>query len=214
MDLDKQACVALVGDINSCKTNLGFHFLRAYSGNRKIYLMGYPVKVDDFDLLTNFQDLFSLSNSIVFIDEIHRYIKLHDRKANSELMELISFSGHNNNTIVFTTQLSQFITKGVEAFVSSWCMTRIKDLGSLKNGCKIKRIIQHTTSPKCTIWSLSLNKGEYLEYSDTNKPTDNAIKTFPDEKIGKDWSIDKINKPVQVHPDNLDTETRKVGEKK
>jgi len=64
------------------------------------------------------------------------------------------------------------------------------DLGSLKNGGKPKRIIYNTTHPRCTQWSLALRKGEYIEHSELNEPEDNGLKTFEDQKIGKDWRVD------------------------
>lgn len=187
MDLDKTKVLAVLGDMNSGKTNLAFHLLREYSGNRKIYLLGYPKQIDNFIPLSDFGDIFELRDSIIFMDEIHRYIKLYDKRANHRLLELISLFSHNNNTLIFTTQLSQFISKSVEAFVDGWCITKLKDLKSLKNGSKPKRIIQNTSSPLCTEWSLSLQQGEFLEHCEANGIGENRIKEFKYQGIGKDW---------------------------
>lgn len=194
MNLDKSRVIAILGDIDTCKTNLAIHLLREYEGNRQIYLLGYPRKIDDFIPLNSFQDLFKLQDAIIFIDEIQRFIRTYEHHKNVALQELISFFAHNNNTLIFTTQLSQFITKGTEAFVDTWLITRLNDVATLKNGSKPKRIIQTTVSPKATSWSLALENGEYLEYSELNGIGENGIKNFPDQGIGKDWRVKTPNK--------------------
>lgn len=187
MDLDKVKSVCIIGDIDAGKTNLAFYLLRQYKGARKIYLVGYPKKIDNFASLSNWQDMFKLTNSIIFIDELQKFIKIYDRRANYDLMELISLFKHQNNTLIFTTQLSQFITRGVEAFVDCWVLTRLMDLATLKNGSKPKRVIQSTLHPQCTKWSLNLRNGEYLEFSEMNMIGENGVKKFTDQKIQKDW---------------------------
>ena len=172
---------------HNCKTNLAIYLLRTYQGRRKVYLLGYPRQVDNFQSLTNFNDLFKISDGIVFIDEIQRFIRSYEHHKNTALQELISFFAHNNLTLIMTTQLSQFITKGTEAFVDTWCITKIGDIQTLKSGSKPKRIVQTTLHPKCTSWALALSNGEYLEHCDSNPIGENGIKTFPDQGIKKDW---------------------------
>jgi len=204
MDLDSKRVIAIVGDIDTAKTNLAIYLLRQYQGRRTIYLLGYPRQVDDFQRLTNFNDLFKINDGIVFIDEIQRYIKTYEHQKNVALQELISFFAHNNLTLIMTTQLSQFITKGTESFVDTWCLTRIGDICSLKNGSKPKRIIQSTVHPKCTSWTLALNKGEYLEHCDSNPIGENGIKIFPDQGIKKDW---RNNLPFNNNSQNNSVKT-------
>jgi len=187
MDLDRCRVIAVLGDIDTCKTNLAIYLLRQYRGDRQIYLLGYPKQIDNFKTLTNFNDLFKISDGIVFIDEIQRFIKSYEHHKNTALQELMSFFAHNNLTLIMTTQLSQFITKGTEAFVDTWCFTRISDIQSLKNGSKPKRIIQSTVHPRCTSWALALPLGEYLEHNDNNLLGDNGVKSFPNQGIQKDW---------------------------
>ena len=194
INLDKIKSLAILGDINTGKTNLAFFHLNNYKGKRSIYLLGYPKEIKGFKGLSCFSDIFKVTDSIIFIDELSRYIKVYDREANYELMELISLFAHQGNTLIFTTQLSQFITRGVEAFIDAWNLTRLNDLATLKNGSKPKRIIQNTIHPKCNKWSLSLEKGEYLEFSEMNELGSNGVKEFPNQNIGKDWKNTKVYK--------------------
>lgn len=193
MDLDKHMTIAVLGDRHTGKTNLAFYLLNSYEGERDKYILGYPREVDGCTSLTNFQDLFQISDGIIFVDEIQKYIKVYDKRANQELMELLSLFAHNNNTLIMTTPLSQFIKKGSEGFIDGWLMTRVYDLKQLKNGSKPKRIIQQTMNPKCTEWALVLEPGEYLEFSHTNPVGENGVKRFPFQGVGKDWKITKEN---------------------
>ena len=227
VQLDEVKSVAILGDIHSCKTNLAFHLLREYKkqgGKRQIYLVGYPKQVDDFKVISFFNDLFKLSDSILFIDEIQKYINIYDRRRVQEFVELISFFAHNNNTLIFTTCLSHFIPKRLEPYLDCLLLTKIMDVKGLKNGGKPKRIIDNTTNPKCNQWSLSLLKGEYLEHSDLNESEDNGIKTFPNQGIGKDWRIkppEMIINSQQIqnskdgtHPKSEEVSIQRIGELK
>lgn len=186
IDLDKVKSVCILGETDSGKTNLGFWYLKNYKGKRKIYLLGYPKQVEGYQNLSSFNDIFSLKDSIIYADEIQKFIKVYDRKANYQLMELISLFAHKNNTIIFSTQLTQFVTRGVEAFIDVWCLKKT-DLDTLKNGCKAKRIIERLSDPRKSDWYLALDKNEYYEYSDKNELGENRIKKFPNQNIGKDW---------------------------
>lgn len=186
INLDLVRSVCILGEIDSGKTNLAFWYLKNYKGKRKIYLLGYPKQVDGYNRLNSFEDVFKLKDSIIYIDELQKFIKVYDRKSNYQLMELISLFAHKNNTLIFTTQATQFVTRGVEHFIDVWVIKNM-DLESLKNGSKAKRVIQRLSDPRKTEWYLSLEKNEYYEYSEKNEIGQNKVKTFPDMGINKDW---------------------------
>ena len=185
-DLDKVRSLAIIGDINSGKTNLAFYYMNSYKGKRKKYLYGYPKEIRGHISISTWNDILKIKDGIIFIDEIQRYIKVYDRKANVKLMELISLFAHKNNTLIFTTQLSQFITRGVEAYIDCWAIKRI-DLETLKNASKPKRIIERLNYGKKNDWILDLDDEEFYEYSERNEIGENKIKRFPFQNIGKDW---------------------------
>lgn len=186
IDLDLVKSVCILGEVDSGKTNLGFWYLKNYKGKRKIYLLGYPKKIEGYMNLNSFEDIFKLKDSIIYCDELQKFIKVYDRKSNYLLMELISLFAHKNNTMIFSTQVTQFVTRGVEAFIDVWAIKSI-DLASLKNGSKPKRIIYRLFDPRRTEWYLSLDKSEFYEYSEKNEIGQNKIKTFPNMGITKDW---------------------------
>lgn len=208
--LDEVKSVAILGDVHTCKTNLAVYFLRKYKkegGKRQIYLVGYPKQIDDFKTISFFNDLFKLTDSIIFIDEIQKYLNIYDRRRVQDFIELISFFAHNNNTLIFTTCLSHFIPKRLEPYLDCLVLTRIMDVKGLKNGGKPKRIIENITSSKSTKWSLALLKGEYIEHSELNSSDENGIKTFNDQRIGKDWRV----KPPEIKINSQQIQNSKDG---
>jgi len=187
INLDKCKLVAVQGDISSGKTNLAVYLLRNYKGTRKIYTLGYPIQIDNFIPLANKMQLGMVQDGIIFIDELHKFFKMYDKNTSKEFIELVSLSAHSNNTIIFTTQLSQNLTKTMEAFVDGFCITRVKDLNSLKNGGKIKRVVENCADIRKTSWGLFLKPGEYLSSSDYDEVGEGGIYEFPFQGIGKDW---------------------------
>jgi len=184
--LDNIRSLAIIGNIHTGKTNAMFYYGNSYKGSRKKYLFGYPKEIEGYKLLYSWEDLLKIRDGIIFIDEISSFIKVYDRKQNYKLMELISLFAHKNNTLIFTTQLTQFINRGMEAFIDCWCIKRI-DLELLKNGCKAKKIIQRFNYPKKNDWVLDLEPNEFYEYSEKNDFGENKIIKFPFQNIGKDW---------------------------
>jgi hypothetical protein len=189
MDLDKVKLVSIVGDLNTGKTNLAIYLLREYQGNRKIYLLGYPKPIDKFKVLQKKQEIDKLQNAIIFIDELSRFFPLKGNHSNDYFLELVRLTWHNNMTIIFTTQLSQDLTKKMESFIDGFLFTRIDDLRSLKNGSRIKNTVLDFADIRRTTNSLLLAAGEYMEYSVTNEIGDNGVKSFPFQNIGKDWNM-------------------------
>ena len=196
MDLDQIRVMGILGDIHTAKTNLLFYIIRNYKGSRSIILYGYPKKVNGYKQVSSLQELSLISNKIVVMDELQKHIKFYQRSTSEEFLELLSTMAHNNNTIIFTTPMSQYITKQLDCFVDGFCYTRLKDLSTLKNGSKAKRRLLQFSSIKINKWSLSLKNGEYIEIIDTNDPNDNGFKKFPDQHIEKDWNTNiSPNKP-------------------
>lgn len=187
MDLDKCRVIAVQGDINSGKSNVAVHLLRSYKGTKKIYLLGYPKKIDDFIPLTNRNQLGEVEDGIIFIDELQRFFRLYDKNTSREFIELVSLFAHKNNCLVFTTPLSQNITKTMESFVDGFCITRIKDITTLKSGSRIKKVIDNCADIRKTPWGLFLKNGEYLSSSEYDSLGEGGIVTFPFQGIGKDW---------------------------
>ncbi|MBW2970808.1 hypothetical protein KY320_01460 [Candidatus Woesearchaeota archaeon] len=190
--LDNNCNIAILGDRHTCKTNLLFWLAKEYRGDRDIIFYAYPRQDIGFKQIYSLEELSLITNSIVFMDELQRHIKFYSKRTSDTFLELLSTMIHNNNTLVFTTPLTQFITKATDGFLDTYIYTRISDLGALKNGSKAKRLLQRHSFIQVTQWSVNLSQGEFMLISDDDK----GVYKFPDMKIGKDW-IPKKTKKLQ-----------------
>lgn len=189
LDLDNVRICAVMGDINTGKTNLAIYSIRQYKGKRNIYTLGYPKKIDNFTQLNTKRDILRLTDSIIFIDELSKFYPLQSRHTNFEFIEIERTISHNNNTIIFTTQLTQDLTNQMEAFVDTFLITGISDLRFLKSGSKAKFSILDCADYRMNGSSLNLKQGEYLQLSNSSEIGEDGIKSFPFQNIGKDWNV-------------------------
>jgi hypothetical protein len=187
--LDSLRTVAVLGDRHTGKTNLLFSLVKNYKGKREIIFYGYPKKLE-YRQINSLQQLSLLTDSIVVMDELQNHIKFYNKRTSDDFLELLAIMAHNNNTLIFTTPMTQFITKAMDNFIDCFVYTRIGDLGSLKNGSKAKRILQENSFIQVNKWSLNLSIGEYLCISYEQR----GVFSFANQKIGKDWGNSKMLK--------------------
>lgn len=188
MNLDKVRTVAILGDRHTGKTNLMFHLARSYKGTRNIVTYAYPVDMG-YKQIYSLEELSMLKESIVLMDELQNHIRFYQKATSETFLELLAVMAHNNNTLIFSTPMTQFITKAMDVFIDCFVYTRIADLGGLKNGSKGKRLLQQNSFVQINKWSINLYIGEYLCISDDLR----GVFCFPDEKIGKHWGNAKNN---------------------
>jgi len=190
--------VAILGNPNSGKTNLMFYLASLHSAPKR-YILGYPTEVKGFVALSNIQDVSKISECVLLIDEIDEIIPFYEKRSNEALKRLLKFTAHNNIKLIFSTQLSQFVSKMMEALVPQWAITQI-DIFTLKNGSKPKRIlIDYVKKPEIINKEIGMKLplGQFVWYNDQGKVGETGIYRFPDMKIGKDWGIAK-EKPTET----------------
>jgi hypothetical protein len=90
---------------------------------------------------------------------------------------------HQNNTLIFTTPLTQAITKATDNFIDAYIYMKMRDLGSLKNGSKAKRLLQGSCYPEINSLSANIPLGKFIVISDFVE----GKFGFKDMGIGKDW---------------------------
>lgn len=181
--LDSVRTIAVLGDRDTGKTNLVFSLLKNYKGNKEIVLYAYP-NPRGYRNIYSLQELASTQNAIVFMDELQNHIKFYSKNTNDAFLELLATMAHNNNTLIFTTPMSQFITKSLDVFIDCFVYTKMLDMGSLKNGSKAKRLLQENSFKEITPWGVNLFKGEYILISEYKR----GKFYFENQNIPKDWN--------------------------
>lgn len=192
--IDNNKPVAVLGDVDTGKTNLTV-YLASLCSHPKKYILGYPGSIAKVINLSSMNDLSKIDNCVLMIDEIEEFIEIYDKKDNSSLRRLIKFAEHNKIKLIFNTQLSQFINKTLEALVPQWAILPL-DMFSLKNGSKPKSIIldrmaiPEKINPEI---GMKLEKGEFIWYNDKAIAGENGLKKYPFMHIGKDWGNNAIH---------------------
>jgi len=188
MNLDKIRTLGILGDRDFCKTSILFVLAKQYKGEREIVFYAYPNAKIEYRQIHTLHELELLTDKIVVMDELQKHIKFYQKRMNDEFLELLSTIAHNNNTLIFTTPMSQFITKSLDCFIDGFVYVRISDMAQLKNGSKAKRLLQEFSSTRISKRTLRLKKGEYLQIVD-GMESSNGLHTFRNPRIAKDWRV-------------------------
>jgi hypothetical protein len=189
MKLNDNKPLIILGDTNQGKTNLLFYLAREATrdNNKKKYILGYPKVYNGFLPINNLEDLSNINDCIVCIDELSRYFPPWDKKTNQKLMETLQFAEHNNIKIIASTQISQMVTRQLEAFIGQWAIKKIR-MHTLKNGSTPKNILKHLIKhPNITSDYVKLRVNEFVWYNETGVVGENGVKNFPYQQVGKDW---------------------------
>jgi hypothetical protein len=180
--LDTCHTISILADRNSGKTNLLIYLAKNYKGSKKIVMFGYPKDLG-YERVFQLNRLGTITDSIILFDEIERYIKIYASDTNRLFLDLLCMMAHQNNTLIFTTPLTQAITKATDNFIDAYIYMKMRDLGSLKNGSKAKRLLQGSCYPEINSLSANIPLGKFIVISDFIE----GKFGFRDMGIGKDW---------------------------
>lgn len=191
LNLDGLRTIGILGDRDMGKTSIMISLARAYSGQRTVVFYSYPVEVlstngTPFRQIHTLKELELTTDSIIFMDELQKHIKFYQKRTSDEFFEILSVLAHNNNTLVFSTPMSQFITKALDVFIDGFIYVRISDMDTLKNMSKAKRLLQQFSSTRISTRTVRLDRGEYLQIVDGREET-NGLHTFSNPGIQKAW---------------------------
>ncbi len=195
LDLDKIRTIGILGDRDQGKSSIMFDLANKYKGTREIIFYAYPKESElkekinkPVRIIHTLNELELLTEAIVYMDELQKHIKFYQKRTCDEFLEILSTLAHNNITLIFTTPMSQFITKALDCFIDGFIYVRISDMAQLKNGSKAKRLLQEFSSQRISKRTLRLNKGEYLQIIDGFEKS-NKVYRFENPKISKAWNI-------------------------
>jgi len=184
--VDNNKPIAVIGEGNSGKTNLGI-YLATLIKDKKKYILGYPKRLDGFISLASIEDLPKISKCILVIDEFSKYFPVWEKRSNEKLMETLQFCEHSEIKVILITQLSQFITKQCEAFIPQWAIKQI-NVRRLKNGSTPSYVLKNVLKDmRITKDYIKLLINEFVWYNEQSQVGETGIYTFPDMNIKKDW---------------------------
>lgn len=161
--------MAVVGDTRTGKTALVYAILPHFDKTIYVFKHPKPELIEQLgfnNIYTGLAEIENLEDCVLWMDEPQLYIKVYQGQANRTLRRMLTLCGQKNVTLILSTAESRFITRGLESYINVWL---IKDLmyDTLKQGSRIKKIIQDVTFIAVDGFSLDIN--EYVFWSRIKK---------------------------------------------
>lgn len=196
--VDKVNAVGIIGGQQTGKTAISFTLMA--QSKKPVYVLRHPkpylIQALGYHMIYNLSDIEKLQDCIIFIDDIQLVLPTYDKRANDGLLRLLSKSAQKGITLVFTTNDTRFVTRGLESYVNVWI---IKDIEAelVKQGSLMKKVIKRYIGSDISGFRLEPN--EYLFYA-RNYPELEGVRTFEppfyfNEEFSKSFRTAKISPP-------------------
>lgn len=107
---NKPKVVGVVADVNQGKSNLIYHMIKEIMNNYnvKIYQYGLKVEINGVESIGSIEQLETIENSIVFIDEFYTLFELENRKRIPLIEKTLRLINHKNNILILCGLPSNF----------------------------------------------------------------------------------------------------------
>lgn len=158
--------IALVGDTSSGKTNALFKFIESVNEakvNKAVFFYhnDYYDKLNcEYTQISSIEDLESIENSLIFIDEFKELLKIDDRHFQPMIKTMFAQIKHNNNKIVMCG-VPDYFKKYISGEVDEWVLFTTT-FANLVNGTALKKYISGLSASFIGLTRMSINIGKML----------------------------------------------------
>lgn len=154
--------IAVVGDVNTSKSNLLYHFIEELreNGSFNLYTYGLRNEIKDSKKIFSVDELERLKNSLIIIDEVMSLWDLDNRMSKKQIERTLRLIHHHNNILIICAlpeNLRKFICGKINQYFFENCT-----LGDLINGSKVSRIIRNYKGVELGTSVLDIKKDESL----------------------------------------------------
>ena len=116
--VDKASAVGIIGGQQTGKTAIAFTIME--QSKKPVYVLRHPkpylIQALGYKMIYNLSDIERLQDCLIFIDDIQLVLPTYDKRANDGLLRLLSKSAQRGVGIVFTTNDTRFVTRGLENY--------------------------------------------------------------------------------------------------
>ena len=187
--------MAIIGDVNTGKSNLVYNLIEDLSINYNFNLFVYGLKFDlpSANRIHSLEELEKIRNSIVFLDEFQSLFDLDDRKKKKQIENTLRLINHNNNILVLIGICDNF-----KKFISSRIsITFYKQVTfeNFINGSSIKKNILNYCGYEKGSAILNLEVNEVIIFDGSyNKHNIKYLSKFDSKKKNVDIFVQKNTK--------------------
>ena len=169
---DKPGVLAIIGDVNSGKSNLIYHLIHELNSNFcfNLYTYGLKYKLPSAYEFHSLEELEKIENSIIFIDEFQSLFDLDDRKKKRQIESTLRLIFHKNNVLVLIGLPDNF-----KKFISSRiCVIFYKQVTfeNFINGSSVKRNVLNYRGNEKGISILNVDTNEVIIFDGSYKKYD------------------------------------------
>lgn len=161
---DSGRIVGVVGDANTCKSNLLYFLISKIKDfDVDLYQYGLRIEVDGVLRINSIDELERIKDSIIVIDEFSGLFDLEDRKKRKQIETTLRLIYHNNNYILLSG-LPENFKKFISGRINAVIFTSVT-IADLINGSSIKKRLTNYQGEEKGSSYLALNKGDILVFN-------------------------------------------------
>ena len=166
--IGKPKLIGIVANVNEGKSNLIYHIIDNVKVNYKtrLYAYGLRCEVEGVETIYSVEELESIQNSVIIIDEFMSLFDLDDRHQKRMIENTFRLVNHNNNILILCG-----LAENYKKFISNkldMIMLKKVSFGDFINGSRIKKVCQNYCGMEKGSTVLMLEKDEVVFYDGKN----------------------------------------------
>lgn len=176
--------IAVVGDVNTAKSNLLYWFLEELKkvGTFNLYTYGLRSDIKDSIKIYSVDELERIKDSIIILDELMSLWDLDNRMSKKQIERTLRLIHHNNNILVICA-LPENLKKFICGKINQWFFKQCT-LADFIQGSKANRVCRNYKGIELGSSLLTLSKGETLFFDGEHYNIENVpyLKKYDSKK--------------------------------
>lgn len=190
---NKPKIIAVIADVNEGKSNFLYWIISELQKEYTFNLYSFGLRCDlGEQKIYSIQELETITNSIVIVDEFYTLFDLEDRKNRRAIENTLRLINHNNNILVLVglpDNFKKFIASKLDTMIFKTCKigdfingSRVKAVCTAYKGSELGSAMLTMPVNKALIWTGHYEKVTipYLERFDTKK---NNVAILQDKNV-------------------------------
>ena len=162
--LNEPKIVAIVGNVNSGKSNLIYYLIEKFKEDFQvsIYTYGLKKKISETKEIFSIKELEKIKDSVIILDEFFNILDLEDRKNRRSIEQSFRLLHHNNNILILSG-LPENFKKFISAKLNIILYKQVT-IEDFINGSSVKRNILNYSGDERGTAILHLDKKDVIIY--------------------------------------------------
>ena len=156
--------MAIIADVNQGKSNLIYYLIKILRESHSFNLVTFGLRseIKKAKAINSLEQLESVRDSLIFLDEFNSLFDLEDRKKRRQIEKTLRLIHHNNNILVLSG-----VPENFKKFISSKisiCFYKKVSVRDFINGSSVKNDLISYNGKEMGNHTLNLKKDEFLVF--------------------------------------------------